>query len=79
VDERLATNHSQRRGAHARKPGLAQKTRERGWQAAPRGMVQTLAVVGGHIPERRLAQPQGPFEHRIEHRRKVSGRGIDDV
>ena len=38
---------------------------------------ETLAVVGGHS-ERRLAQPRRLFEHRVEHRREIAGRGIDD-
>src|SRR6516162_9953126 len=38
-----------------------------------------LAVVGPQNAERGAAQAQRPFEHRVEHRREVAGRRIDDL
>ena len=37
-----------------------------------------LAVVGRHQAEGRLAQARCLFEHRVEHRREVAGRAVDD-
>ena len=37
-----------------------------------------FAVIGAACAERGLAQPRRLFEHRVEHRREVAGRGIDD-
>ena len=41
--------------------------------------MEVLAVVGPKTAERRLAKPHRLFEHRVEHRREVAGRGIDDL
>jgi hypothetical protein len=38
-----------------------------------------LAVIERQRAEGRLTQPQCLFEYRLEHRRKVAGRGIDDL
>jgi hypothetical protein len=37
------------------------------------------AVIDDHDAERALAQPHRPFEHRVEHRCEVAGRGINDL
>jgi hypothetical protein len=42
------------------------------------GMI-LIAVVGSEDAEGSLAQPHGPFEHRIEYRREIAGRRIDDL
>ena len=44
----------------------------------PRDPVETLAVVSHSYAEGGLAQAVAPFEHRVEHRREIAGRGIDD-
>ena len=46
--------------------------------AVQRDRAETLAVIGQHDAERGLAQPRCLFEHRVEHRREVAGRGVDD-
>ena len=38
-----------------------------------------LAIVGPKHAERRLAQVQRLLQHRIEHRRQIAGRGVDDL
>ena len=42
-------------------------------------MVKQFAIVAVQYAERRLAQPQRFFEHRIENGREIAGRGIDDL
>src|SRR5262249_37749305 len=41
--------------------------------------ITLLAVEAPNVAESRLAQPSSAFEHRLEYRRKVAGRGIDDA
>jgi hypothetical protein len=41
--------------------------------------METVAVVSVEMPTSRFAEPDRFFEHRIEDRRKVAGRGIDDL
>ena len=41
--------------------------------------VKNGAVIGAKRPAGGLTQPHGFVEHRIEHRRKVAGRGVDDL
>jgi len=40
---------------------------------------ETLAIIGPHQAERRLAQSQCLFEHCVEDRGEIAGRGIDDL
>ena len=37
------------------------------------------AVAGRQKPELRLAEAHRPFEYRIEYRREIAGRGVDDL
>src|SRR5262249_45485561 len=46
---------------------------------ANRGEVENFAVIGKHVTVSRLAESDRPFEHRVEHRGEVAGRGIDDL
>ncbi len=39
----------------------------------------TLAVIRVQLAECRAAQPHRLFQHRVEHRREVAGRRIDDL
>jgi hypothetical protein len=41
--------------------------------------VKEVAVIGEEVSIGRLAQPHRLFDDRVEHRRKVAGRGIDDL
>jgi hypothetical protein len=47
--------------------------------AAHRSGSEILAVIGVQMATCGLAQPQRLFQHRIEHRLQVAGRGIDDL
>jgi hypothetical protein len=40
---------------------------------------ETLTVIGRERAERRFAQSGCLFEHRVEHRREIARRGIDDL
>ena len=41
--------------------------------------MEPLTVIGHQIAKTRLAQPHRFFQHRVEHRGEVAGRGIDDL
>ena len=41
--------------------------------------MKVFAVERSKLPKARLAKPRRLFEDRIEHRREVAGRGIDDL
>jgi len=44
------------------------------WRGAPdRCGMKALAVIGCEMPEARLAQPHGPFEHGVEHGPEMAG------
>ena len=47
--------------------------------AAQCGGAIRIAVQCPQHPERGFAQPHGLFEHCVEHRRKIAGRGVDDL
>ena len=42
-------------------------------------MPEPLAVISQQDAERRLAQAGRLFQHRVEHRAEVAGRGVDDL
>ena len=50
-----------------------------GGHAACSDGLKALAVIGVQHAERGLAQPHRLFQHRIEHRREIAGRGVDDL
>ena len=60
-------------------PARGAASRKSGWTAARhrRGSVRRRRVSSATVSA--LAQPQRLFQHRIEHRREVAGRGIDDL
>ena len=41
--------------------------------------MKRIAVVRAKRTTNRFAEPHGLFEHRVEHRREVAGRGVDDL
>src|SRR6516225_3382680 len=47
-------------------------------QPVYRGEIEALTVIGPQLPKRSTAQPHRLVEHRIEYRREVAWRGIDD-
>src|SRR6516165_5858597 len=79
MDERLAFTHprSDRRvsrgGIPFSKRGISC------WNPASSDSTGSLAVDDGHEAEGRSTQPHRPVEHRLEHRREVAGRRIDDL
>ena len=40
---------------------------------------KSLAIVGAKLAERSAAQPHRLFQHRVEHRRQIAGRGVDHL
>ena len=42
-------------------------------------VVEILSVISVHYPEIGIAQPHRLFQHRIEHRGEVAGRGVDHL
>src|SRR5262249_27206295 len=46
---------------------------------APSGLMKKLAVISTDHTVRRITQMQSLFQHRVEHRREVTGRGIYDL
>jgi hypothetical protein len=55
-----------------------QKLRECQWNAAERSRMSQLPLKGPKNAERCLAEPHRLFEHRVEYRREVAGRAVDD-
>ena len=41
--------------------------------------METLTIVGVERAEGSPAQPHRLFQHRVEHRRQIAGRGVDDL
>src|ERR1700724_255284 len=41
--------------------------------------MEPLAVIGAQLAEGTPAQAQRPLQHRVEDRREIAGRGIDDL
>src|SRR5262249_26896884 len=52
---------------------------KRGWYAPCRGTSEAVAITSAELAESRSTQMHGLFEYRVEHRRQVAGRGIDDL
>src|SRR5207253_9211710 len=48
------------------------------WLTTNRGGTKDFAIVSKEAAVSGLAQPHCFFEHRVEHRREIAGRGIDD-
>src|SRR5215467_12778050 len=79
MDERLAFAHP-RGDWRASGCGIAFSERGIGrWNPAGGDGAGSLAVDDGHEAEGRSAEPHRPFEHRVEHRGKVTRRRIDDL
>jgi len=58
---------------------LAQKLHERRGRTAFGDCVKKVSVNVREVAEARLAQPHRLFQHRVEHRAEITGRGIDDL
>src|SRR5215472_6686904 len=79
MDERLAFTHPGRDWRGSRR-GIAFSERGIGWWNPASGDgTGSLAVDEGHEAERCSAQPHRLFEHCLEYRREITGRGIDDL
>jgi hypothetical protein len=81
VGEMLAADETLQRAAWPRpKTPPAQLTlANSGCSVDPDDRLETFAVIGKQISEIRSTQPQRLFQHRLEDRRQVSGRGVDDL
>ena len=49
------------------------------WQPVQRSGVEAFAVIGQQGAKRDVAEIVSFFQYRVEHRREVTGRGIDDL
>ena len=58
---------------------LSEKLGKLGRDAAFGSGPEVLAVIGPEVAERSVAKAHSLFEHRVEHRREVAGRGVDDL
>src|SRR5215472_15103331 len=58
---------------------LAVKFGQFSWNASLGHNTHILAVIIGHEAKRRTAQMQCLFEHRLEYRRKIARRRVDDL
>jgi hypothetical protein len=49
------------------------------WIAGHSTKTEALTIPSPEIAKGRLTQPRGFFEHRFEHRREITRRGVDDL
>jgi hypothetical protein len=78
VDKSFTADYSQRRGPRFRNDGLFEESRQLGRHAPGRYGPNPFAVIHVKRAAGGLAQAHRLVEHRVEHRREVAGRGIDD-
>ena len=78
MDEALATNQAAQRGLRPGLVGLPHQLSQYRRPIARGYCVKIPCVTSPDATESRLAQPQRLVEHRIENRRKIGGRGVDD-
>jgi hypothetical protein len=80
MDDLLAPDHALHRSAGPGPPRaiLARPCVKFG-MASDGCEMKVFAIVDDDVPAFRLTQPQGFFEHRIEDRGEIAGRGIDDL
>src|SRR6266849_5186741 len=78
VDEILALHKPIVRTSWQRSSGLLKELDKRWRGTALRDPAKELAVNPCEVTEARLTQPHSLFEHRVEDRREVAGRRVDD-
>jgi hypothetical protein len=79
LNKRFATQQPSRVACWWEFDRLAKKLDCRRRNTARRHRLEALPIVGAQDAERGLAQPHRLFQHRVEHRRKIARRGIDDL
>ena len=78
VDDMFSANKASVGGTQGMRT-RSQEIRVRRRHAPEGSRAQVLAVIGPQGAEEGLAQPQGLIQYRIEYRREVTGRGVDDL
>src|SRR6516165_1744058 len=72
-------NHTSKRVSRSRLNSSRDEFPERRGRALVRNWIKSLPIIGHQSTKRRLAQGMGFFEDRLEHRREIAGRGVDDT
>ncbi len=75
----LSAHDSQQQRMRARFAPVAEQHRYFGREPLGPGEPRALAVKSPEIAGAAVAKAHGPFEHRVEHRRELARRGIDDL
>jgi hypothetical protein len=78
-DEALAAEQSESRVTGAQLGWLAQNLRKSLGEAAHRRSAEILAIEKLQIPTFDAAKLMRLLQYRVEHRRKIAGRGVDDL
>ena len=80
MDKRLSVTVPRGDTPFASRHRIARQELGIGCRNAPRANGTELLSIGDtHYAECRIAEPHRLVEHRIEHRREIAGRGIDDL
>ncbi len=77
--ELLRSHHATERGIRASSVGLAHELGQRSRHVMDRDSMEVLTIIRPQTTECGLAKTDGLVEHRIEHRREVAGRAVDDL
>ncbi len=77
--DRLPAGYPREHPARSGRDRFACRLDELDRQTSMRHGAEELAIKAEETSERGLAQAHRLFQHRVEHRGKVAGRGIDDL
>src|SRR5262249_24448084 len=58
---------------------MISELRELGWYSPLRNSTQLLGLGNVELPELSSAEAHRSFQHRVEHRREIAGRRVDDT
>src|SRR5262249_42635888 len=72
-------DHTSKRVSRLRLNSPRDEFSKRRGRALVRNWMKSLPIIGHQSTKRRLAQCMGFFEDRLEHRREIAGRGVDDT
>src|SRR6516162_7636362 len=72
-------DHTSKRVSRLRLNSPRDEFPERRGRALVRNWIKSLPIMSHQSTKRRLAQRMGFFEDRLEHRREIAGRGVDDT
>src|SRR5262249_824639 len=79
VRKRFASGDPSQTSERTSAMGFSQEFGKSRWYVAPCHGVEANTVVGPEYAKSRFAQLDRLFQHRVEHRREVAGRRIDDA